>query len=150
MVKIHASPNILTDVYMCVFYFTAFHEKWNRLQSPSAPPQGALLPILGFNLQLCLKQTSANSKELLVVSVQLSKQPHCCTWEQQLFSFGSKKAGWASGTEKLQVQIEFSRCNFLYRTLTAQQLTHLLTEKTAKAEDTTIAKTCSSHQLFKS
>lgn len=107
MVKIHASPNILTDVYMCVFYFTAFHEKWNRLQSPSAPPQGALLPILGFNLQLCLKRTSANSKELLVVSVQLSKQPHCCTWEQQLFLLAAKKLDELLGLKNCKSRLNF-------------------------------------------
>lgn len=42
-------------------------------------------------------------------------------------SFGSKKAGWACGTEKLQVQIEFSHCNFLYRTFNssaANSFTH--------------------------
>lgn len=48
-----------------------------------------------------------------------------------------------------------SRLNFhvvIFSTgfLTAQQRTHLPTEKTVKAEDITIAKTCSSHQLFKS
>lgn len=62
------------------------------------------------------KWNSVTSRDLLEVSVQLSKRPCCCTWEQQLFPFDSKKAGWACGTEKLQVQIVFSHCNFLYRT----------------------------------
>lgn len=79
----------------CLFYFTVLHKKWNRLQSPSAPPQRALLSILGFNAQLCPKWTFANSRQLLEVWVQLSKRPCCCTWEQQLFSFGSKKS-WMS------------------------------------------------------
>lgn len=92
-VKIHTSSTIGTGAYTCPFHFTALLKEWNRLESPSAPPRGPLFHILGFNSQLCPKPTSANLRKLLEVLVQLSKQPCCCTWEQQLFFSGSKKVG---------------------------------------------------------
>lgn len=43
-----ASPYI-HNVCMCPIYFTEFRKNWNRLQSPSPPPQGAVGSILGLN-----------------------------------------------------------------------------------------------------
>lgn len=64
-------------------------------------------------------------------------------WQQQ-------KLDEPVGQKNCKSRLYFHIIIFSTGLLTAQQLTHLLTERTAKAEDITIAKTCSSHQLFKS
>lgn len=66
------------------------------------------------------------------------------------FLLAAKKLDELVGLKNCKSRLNFHIVIFSTGLLTAQQLTHLLTEKTAKAEDITIAKTCSSHQLFKS
>lgn len=65
--------------------YTALHHLHEGLWGPS----------WGWIHNYTLQWNSASSRDLLEVSVQLSKRPYRCTWEQQLFPFGSKKT-WLS------------------------------------------------------
>lgn len=66
------------------------------------------------------------------------------------FLLAAKKLDELVGLKNCKSRLNFHVVIFSTGLLTAQQLTHLLAETTAKAEDITIAKTRSSHQLFKS
>lgn len=82
-----------------------------------------------------------------------------CSWasdpvvapeSSRCFLLAAKKLDEHVGLKNCRSRLNFHVVIFSTGPLTAQQLTHLLTEKIAKAEDITIAKTRSSHQLFKS
>lgn len=90
-----ASPTIST-MCTCV-QFTSQHStrigtEYRVLQHLH---EGLWGPLWGWIHNSTPKWNSATLGDLLEVSVQLSQRPCCCTWEQQLFPFGSKKS-WKS------------------------------------------------------